>query len=110
MADIDAVVAAFEAANPGFTLRVNRKLRSLEAQIAHWNVDKSVGTAAAALVAALGQRLFGGASRPNTDQLRRALIEWKPNVAIAWPRPDSPRTDRGEHLIFRLRVVEKSSR
>jgi hypothetical protein len=42
-ADIDAVVAAFTAANPGFTLQVNRKLRSLEVQIAHWNVDGSVG-------------------------------------------------------------------
>ena len=60
-ADIDAVVAAFAAANPGFTLQVNRKLRSLEVQIAHWNVDESVGTAAAALVAALEQRFIGEA-------------------------------------------------
>src|ERR1700690_3960327 len=86
-ADIDAVVAAFAAANPGFTLQVNRKLRSLEVQIAHWNVDESVGTAAAALVAALQRRFIGEASKPNTDQLRSALIEWKPNVAIALAAP-----------------------
>src|ERR1700691_6309653 len=47
--DIDAVIAAFAAENPGFTLRVNRVPRSLEAQIAHWNQNKSVGITAAAL-------------------------------------------------------------
>jgi hypothetical protein len=86
-ADIDAVVAAFSAANPGFRLQVNRELRSLDVQIAHWNMDESVGTAAAALVAALEQRFVGEASKPNTDQLRSALIEWKPNVAIALAAP-----------------------
>src|SRR5450755_174048 len=42
-ADVDAVVAAFAAANPGFTLRVNRMPRSLELQIAHWNDNQSAG-------------------------------------------------------------------
>jgi hypothetical protein len=86
-ADIDAVVAAFAAANPGFTLQVNRKPRSLELQIAHWNVDESVGTAAAALVAALEQRFTGDRTTPNPDQLRKALINWKPIVATALAAP-----------------------
>jgi len=101
-ADIDAVVAAFEAANPGFTLRVTRKLRSLEVQIAHWNVDQSVGTAAAALVAALQQRFSGRASRPNTDQLRRALIEWNPNVAIALAAPGLSPHGQGRAFDFQV--------
>jgi len=101
-ADIDAVVAAFEAANPGFTLRVTRKLRSLEVQIAHWNVDQSVGTAAAALVAALEQRFSGRASRPNTDQLRRALIEWNPNVAIALAAPGLSPHGQGRAFDFQV--------
>ncbi len=86
-ADIDAVVAAFAAANPGFTLQVNRKPRSLELQIAHWNVDESVAAAAAALVAALERRFIGDLTTPNTDQLRKALINWKPIVAIALAAP-----------------------
>jgi hypothetical protein len=101
-ADIDAVVAAFAAANPGFTLQVNRKLRSLEVQIAHWNVDESVGTAAAALVAALQQRFIGEASKPNTDQLRSALIEWKPNVAIALAAPGLSLHGQGRAFDFQV--------
>jgi hypothetical protein len=101
-ADIDAVVAAFEATNPGFTLQVNRNLRSLEVQIAHWNVDKSVGTAAAALVAALEQRFFGRASKPDTDQLRRALIEWKSNVPIALAAPGLSPHGQGRAFDFQV--------
>jgi hypothetical protein len=101
-ADIDAVVAAFAAANPGFTLQVNRKLRSLEVQIARWNVDESVGTAAAELVAALAQRYRGGASKPSTDQLRNALIEWKPNVAIALAAPGLSPHGQGRAYDFQV--------
>jgi hypothetical protein len=117
-AEIDAVVAAFAAANPGFTLQVNRELRSLEVQIAHWNTDESVGTAAAALVAALEQRFAGKASKPNTDQLRRALMEWKPDVAVALAAPGlSPhgqgrafdfQVERGGHVIAGVDVSSAS--
>jgi hypothetical protein len=86
-ADIDAVMAAFAAANPGFTLQVNRLPRSLEVQIVHWNQNRSVGLAAAALVAALERQFAAGAGAPDAAQLRRALIEWQPNVAAALAAP-----------------------
>jgi D-alanyl-D-alanine carboxypeptidase len=102
-ADIDAVVAAFAAANPGFTLQVNRELRSLKVQIAHWNMNESVGTAAAALVAALEQRFVGEASKPDTDQLRRTLMEWRPDAAVALAAPGlSP---HGQGRAFDFQVV-----
>ena len=101
-ADIDAVVAAFAAANPGFTLQVNRKPRSLELQIAHWNLDESVGTAAAALVAALEQRFTDNPTTPNTDQLRRALIEWKPKVATALAAPGLSAHGQGRAFDFQV--------
>src|ERR1039457_6445240 len=101
-ADIDAVVAAFAAANPGSTLQVNRKLRSLEVQIAHWNVDESVGTTAAALVAALEQRFTGNASMPNTDQLRQSLIQWKPDVATALAAPGLSAHGQGRAFDFQV--------
>jgi hypothetical protein len=101
-ADIDAVVAAFAAANPGFTLRVNREPRSLELQIAHWNLDESVGRAAAALVAALEQRFTGNPTMPNTDQLKNALIEWKPNVATALAAPGLSAHGQGRAFDFQI--------
>jgi hypothetical protein len=85
-ADIDAVLAQFAASNPGFTLRVNRMPRSLEAQIAHWNENRSVGIAAAALANAL-ERQFGAAAPPDTAALRTALINWTPGVAAALAAP-----------------------
>jgi hypothetical protein len=86
-ADIDAVMAQFAAANPGFTLRVNRMPRSLEAQIAHWNENRSVGIAAAALVRALDRQFGGGAAPPDSAALRAALINWTPGVAAALAAP-----------------------
>jgi hypothetical protein len=101
-ADVDAVVAAFAAANPGFTLQVDRKPRSLELQIAHWNLDESVGTAAAALVAALEQRFTGYPTTPNTDQLRKALTEWKPNFATALAAPGLSAHGQGRAFDFQV--------
>jgi D-alanyl-D-alanine carboxypeptidase len=101
-ADIDAVVAAFAAANAGFKLQVNRKLRSLDVQIAHWNVDQSVGTAAASLVAALEQRFTGNASKPNTGRLQGALAEWKPNIPIALAAPGLSPHGQGRAYDFQV--------
>jgi hypothetical protein len=101
-ADIDAVVAAFAAANPGFTLQVNREPRSLELQIAHWNLDESVGTAAAALVAALERRFTGNPTMPNTDQLKNALMEWKPAVATALAAPGLSAHGQGRAFDFKI--------
>jgi hypothetical protein len=101
-ADLDAVVAAFAAANPGFRLQVSRELRSLDVQIAHWNADESVGTAAAALVAVLDQRFIGEASKPSRDQLRSALVEWKPNVAIAVAAPGLSPHGQGRAYDFQV--------
>jgi hypothetical protein len=86
-ADIDAVIAAFSAANPGFTLGVNRLPRSLEAQIAHWNENRSVGIAAAALVASLTRQFAASAGAPDAAALRGALMQWQPPVAAALAAP-----------------------
>ena len=85
-ADIDAVIAAFSAANPGFTLGVNRLPRSLEVQIAHWNENRSVGITAAALVAALERQFSAAAGAPDAA-VRSALMQWQPPVAAALAAP-----------------------
>jgi hypothetical protein len=86
-ADIDAVIAAFSAANPGFTLQVNRLPRSLEVQIAHWNDNKSVAIAAAALAASLERQFGASAGAPDTAALRAALMQWQPPVAATLAAP-----------------------
>jgi len=86
-ADIDAVIAAFAAANPGFTLGVNRLPRSLEAQIAHWNENRSVGITAAALVAALERQFAAAGGAPDAATLRGALMQWQPPRAATLAAP-----------------------
>jgi hypothetical protein len=100
-ADIDAVAAAFTAANPGFTLEVNRKPRSLELQIAHWNANESVGSAAAALAASLQER-FGGNPTPSMEQLRQELTAWKPSVAVTLAAPGMSAHGQGRAFDFQV--------
>jgi hypothetical protein len=101
-ADIDAVAAAFAAANPGFTLQVNRKPRSLELQIAHWNGNESVRSAAAALVGSLQERFGGDPAPPSTDQLRQALMAWKPSVAVTLAAPGLSAHGQGRAFDFQI--------
>jgi hypothetical protein len=102
MADIDAVVAAFADANPGFTLQANRQPRSLELQIARWSLNESVGAAAAALVAALEKRFSDQNQAPDTDELRSALADWQPDSAITLAAPGLSAHGQGRAFDFRV--------
>ena len=84
---IDAVIAAFAAANPGFTLRVNREPRSLELQLTRWNENESVGKAAAELAASLNHQFLGAKKAVTADVLCKFLIEWQPSVRAALAAP-----------------------
>jgi hypothetical protein len=53
LAEIGKVRQTFEAANPGYTLRVNTQVRSLDEQLKKWNEADSVARA--------GEELLGGA-------------------------------------------------
>jgi hypothetical protein len=101
-ADIDAVAAAFAAANPGFALRVNRQPRSLELQIAHWNDNRSVEAVAAALAASLEQWFAGHGAAIDADELRNALVEWKPAVAAALAAPGLSAHGQGRAFDFQV--------
>jgi hypothetical protein len=85
-AEIDAIIAAFEAANPGFSLHVNREPRSLELQIARWNENRSVGATAAELEAALSRK-FSGQHDTRAEDLRDFLIRWMPSSAATLAAP-----------------------
>ena len=72
--EIDRVRTAFVAANPGFELHVNPQVRSLDAQIEHWNSNDSVA-AAAQQIFADAQTLVSSPNFPadRPDQAREAL-------------------------------------
>lgn len=52
-AEIARVREVFEAGNPGYTLFVNRQVRSLDIQLQHWNENRSVADAGNHLLDAL---------------------------------------------------------
>lgn len=98
-ADIDAVVAAFAKANPGYELQVNRQPRSLKVQLAHWNENASVATVSGALAQYLDRR-FAGVSSPSTAQLRDAMVQWQPNSAAALAAPGTSAHGQGRAFDF----------
>jgi hypothetical protein len=85
--ELDAVVAAFAAANRGFTLRVNRRPRSLDAQITSWNENASVGAAAAACASALERRFGAGHAPRSAMELQKALIDWQSDSSATLAAP-----------------------
>ena len=101
-ADIDAVCTAFAAANPGFTLEVNRQPRSLESQLAHWNENASVRAVAASLTAQLELRFAGITGAPSQEELRAALVEWKPPVAATLAAPGLSAHGQGRAFDFQV--------
>lgn len=91
-AEVDKVVAAFEAANPGHELYVNRAVRSLDAQIAAWNESPSVAAAAAALQeAAIAETAKPAYARPDGDaaiaRFRAFLAGWVASEPVAVAAP-----------------------
>jgi hypothetical protein len=81
--EIDRVRTAFAASNPGFELYVNPRVRSLDIQIEHWNINKSVATAADTLLASV-LAFIASPGFPATPlerakaELRRFLSEYTP--------------------------------
>ena len=74
-AELDRVVAAFASAYPGYTLYVNRQVRSLELQIERWNENASVETASKALLADLNHARAPRRAKERVDWLQRTLAE-----------------------------------
>jgi hypothetical protein len=101
-ADIDAVAAVFAAANPGFTLEVNRQPRSLELQLAHWNENASVKAVAKSLIESLENRFAGSRRNPTADELRAALIAWTPAVAATLAAPGLSAHGQGRAFDFQV--------
>jgi hypothetical protein len=107
MADLDVILRVFAAANPGYGLRVNREPRSLEVQIRRWNENPSVGAVADALAASLNGQYLASKKKPNTEDLRRELMDWKPAVEAPLAAPGLSAHGQGRAFDFQ---VEKDGR
>jgi hypothetical protein len=60
LAEIERVRRVFETANPGYTLRVNTQVRSLDEQLSKWNEADSVARAGEELLARAREELDAG--------------------------------------------------
>jgi hypothetical protein len=72
--ELDRVVAAFATAYPGYTLYINRQVRSLDLQLHRWNSNASVGDAAQGLLADLARAAKARCSQTGADWLKGWLI------------------------------------
>lgn len=59
LAEVDKVRREFESSNPGYTLRVNTKVRSLDEQLSKWNETESVERAGEELLARAREEVAG---------------------------------------------------
>jgi hypothetical protein len=87
-AAVRAVSEAFERNNPGYTLTVNPQVRSLDRQIASWNSNATVASAAREFAAAaaeeLGQPAAGGMDATRFARFVAAHIP-RPSPTLAAP-------------------------
>lgn len=90
-AAIDRVRQTFEVANPGYTLFVNQRVRSLDEQIRQWNRNETVAAAAAGREAATRAAVSAHKFAPRGGDPRRAFLAFltsyppRPTPTIAAP-------------------------
>jgi len=91
LAEVGKVRKEFETANPGYTLRVNTKVRSLDEQLSKWNETESVRRAGEELLARAREEVAGAsygddAKAPDVRRfgnfLRGATTRATPTLAV----------------------------
>lgn len=100
-ADIDAVEQAFARANPGYSAHANRRPRSLEQQLDHWNQNGSVAKVGAQLAAALSRQLAASPA-PTADQVQMVLKAWTPPSAASLAAPGLSAHGQGRAFDFQI--------
>jgi len=101
-AELDSVVTAFADAFPGYTLYVNRQVRSLELQIERWNENASVDAASKALLADLAHAPRPRRTKDRPDWLQRRLAEWTLAVPVTLAAPGL--SAHGQSRAFDLQI------
>ena len=102
--EVDAIRARFEEQNPGYTLFANTKVRSLDAQLAHWNTNRYVTRIGQSLQRAVKRELqqpqYEGTPDPDdVERFAEFLRNWRPN-------PLAPLATPGLSLHGQLRAID----
>lgn len=122
LAEVDKVRREFESSNPGYTLRVNTKVRSLDEQLSKWNETESVKRAGEELLARAREEVAGAsygddAKAPDVRRfenfLRGASTRATPTLAVPGLSPHGQarafdfQVMRGAQLIAGTSGVEE---
>lgn len=110
LAEIEKVRREFENANPGYTLRVNTQVRSLDEQLSKWNENDSVARAGEELLQRVREELAGSsyAEAPAADVqrferfLRGSTTRVTPTLAVPGLSP------HGQSRAFDFQVMRGS--
>lgn len=111
LAEIEKVRREFEGTNPGYTLRVNTQVRSLDEQLKKWNENDSVARAGAELLARTLEELAGSsyAETPSAADVQRferflrgATTSVTPTLAVPGLSP------HGQSRAFDFQVMRGS--
>ena len=102
LAEIAAVDAHFQAANPGYQLYVHGTTRSLNEQITKWNANESVGVGGAEILAAY-QAAFGeSAATPDPAKLSKWLRGFQPAKRANLAAPGMTLHGRASAIDFQV--------
>jgi hypothetical protein len=111
LAEVDKVKSKFADLNPGYSIEVNTEVRTLDAQIASWNREKSVSNAAEELFAAAQKELSNPIYKEEPDQISlNRFQEFLKNQKIS----DSPTvatpglSQHGQLRAFDFRIKQGS--
>ena len=104
LAEVDKIRREFEASNPGYTLRVNTKVRSLDEQLSKWNETESIKRAGEELLARAREEVAGASYSDDAKAsdvrrfenfLRGASTRATPTLAVPGLSPHGQARVRG---------------
>lgn len=103
--EIEAIKKHFAQNNEGFTLYIHSKIRSLDRQISMWNTNKSVESAASAILAAWTEARMEEITTANSEENREA-IDWlksySPDPRPTLAAPGLTRHGRASAIDFQI--------
>lgn len=105
LAEIAAVNKHFKAANPGYEIYVHGTVRSLDEQLASWNTNDSVGTAAEEVLAAYKAAFGEDGLEPIKIDVKRLdawLREFKPSNRANLAAPGLTLHGRASAIDFQV--------
>jgi hypothetical protein len=107
LAEIERIRTRFAELNPGYTLRVNTQVRSLDTQIRRWNSNASVAKIAAQLYTAAAKELHRGVypkepTLGSTAQFAAFLSAWFPATPAPLAVPGLSRHGQARAFDFQV--------